>query len=198
MADGNEVRRENRGHGNAGAQAHTTALNDSLIIVPIDDGTHGHYCLVPLPALDPNDPALKTALAVGLKYDAIRAGQAEAKKAAKVTGATPATISAALAAWSTAYKPEANGDRVDTIGSKRVEIAAPMLKELLVKMGKFPTPEAVNDATVAANMPGYLKKFGPDVETALAAWIAAGYQPKRKGETAKADDKAGAVVVDFE
>ena len=83
MADGNEVRRENRGHGNAGAQAHTTALNDSLIIVPIDDGTHGHYCLVPLPELDPNDPALKTALAVGLKYDAIRAGQAEAKKAAK-------------------------------------------------------------------------------------------------------------------
>ena len=101
MANGNEVRRENRGHGNAGAASTPhAALNDSLIIVPIDDGTHGHYCLVPLPALDPNDPALKTALAVGLKYDAIRAGQAEAKKAAKVTGATPATISAALAAWS--------------------------------------------------------------------------------------------------
>ena len=73
-----------------------------------------------------------------------------------------------------------------------------MLKALLVKMGKFTSPEAVNDATVAANMPAYLKKFGGEVETALAAWISAGYQPKRKGETTKADDKAGAVVVDFE
>lgn len=166
-------------------EQHVNGLDDSLIVLAVDDGTHGHYVTVAMPQWD-GSAEMQTALRVGLNYDALRKAQSVAKKAAK----EGKNVSEALAEFAASFKPEANADRVTTVGSERARIASELLRARLSELGK-PT----NDATIAANLPAYMSKYADKVDSALHSYLVGGYTPSRKGE-GKAAGESGAVVVD--
>lgn len=164
-------------------------LNDSAVILPVEDGTgHGHYATIVLPSYD-DSPAMRTALAIGLKYDALRKAQSVAKKAAK----EGKSVNEALASFT--FTPEAeNGERIATIGTRRAEIASARLEAALVKAG-----QPHNEATVKAHLGAYMGKpqVAAAVDSELRTWLATGYTPTKRGEGAgKAGETAASIDID--
>ena len=150
------------------------ALNDSALILAVEDGNgHGYYVTMLPPTYD-GSAAMQTALAIGIKYDALRKAQSVAKKAAK----EGKNVSEVLASWT--FSPEAdNGDRIETVGTKRMELAAKRLEAALIKAN-----QPHNEATVKANLGKYLAKdtVAQAVDAELRAYLAQGYTPTKRGE----------------
>jgi hypothetical protein len=152
-------------------------ITDAHVIISVDDGTNGHYACVAVPSFDGMDDATRTVSAIGVKYEATRKLQSVARKAAKEPGATPESIHAAVLNAASAFKLEADSDRVETVGSRRVLVAKELTKARLAEIGK-----PSRDVDVDVNMPAFAAKYPDRVEAALQAYLTNGYTPSRKGE----------------
>ena len=180
---------ESQGNGAESNAATVSALADTSLIVAVEDGKgHGHYIVLPIPEWINSLPDEARAVAiVGLKYEATRKGQSEAKSAAK----DGRDVVAAVTALFQNFKPEIKASRTDTVGSKRVEFASKILSDALAKAG-----QAHDEATVEKALPKALEakpNLGKRAEADLQAFLAAGYTPTKRGTGAKAGESGADV-----
>jgi len=162
-------------------------VNDSHIVVPVEDGNgHGFHVTLPVPKIKGTDAEQATFM-VGYKYEATRSLQSIAKKAAKAGQ----DVKAALAAAAASLKIEPNPERVETVGSLRTRLASEML-EAHLKAKNLPS----NEATVKAHLAAYITKRAKEVEARLDGYLSAGYTPKARGTGGTATPETSAAISD--
>lgn len=174
MAQGNQET------GNAAPAPAAFPHGDGDIIVGVSakDAARGHYGVLPAPKLPADlSPGLATALHVGLYYDAIRSAQSVATRALKENK----DVREAVGAHLKTFAPDATRS-VNTIGAKRVDLACEMAaKALSAKNGKTVDPA---DLRNEPTLPSWMERHAAQINTALLAYLADGYEVTKKGTRA--------------
>lgn len=160
----------------AAAHAVNSHADTDLVV-----GIAGKYLVVPQITFDPANPEHVKAFNQGCRDALTRNGQSAEKQGKLAEFAANPKVTF--------------GDGGQTIGSMRTELAREMCRAKLVTLPKFAGKE-VNDATVDATLPIYIGKYRNTIEQALAAKLAAGYTPTKRGEGGKAAPSAVTVEAD--
>ena len=163
-------------------------IADSAILLAIEDGKgHGHYVTVQAPDFSGLAPEYRSAALVGFKYEATRDFQGKAKSLAKENK----DIDSGLAEFAATYKPKERESAIETVGAKRLELAAKRLEDALKRNN-----QSANEATIRAKAGPWMDAKAERreaVESDLHSFLAAGYTPTKRGE----GGKAGATVTDI-
>jgi hypothetical protein len=186
MADNTNSNRRHRGGEETQVAQVARGMSDSAIILKAEDGNgKGYFTVHSIPEFDGSDKARAT-YAIGFWYDALRKAQSVAKSAKKDGKDVQSAIDSADLSMS-----EIDPTRLTTVGAKKIELAKPHVQKMLASNPKFASASSeVQEATVAKYAVVWLGTK-PEIATAvdgeLAAFLAAGYTPTKRGAGGKTE-----------